>query len=165
MASASWGSPAGVPVPVSSVSVLYAHRGEQLKVVLPCASKNCGRPSGLLRSSPARAYVARISAACATLLGMVMPVVLPSWPTPVSRIRQSIESPSVMAWERVLRTTHAMPSCQDHRMSVSCSTQEPEEQALTPRAYPSAAASHMRDRPVGESMESLLSVMKFTADS
>lgn len=111
-----------------SVSILHAERTQKEQGFTPCASKNCGRPSGLLRSSPARAYVARISAACATLLGIVMPAVLPSWPTPVSRIRHSIVSLSARAWERVLSTTHATPSCEDHHVSVSCfsfATKEP----------------------------------------
>lgn len=136
----------------------------RIEGIRPCASKNCGRPSGLLRSNPARAYVARINDACATLLGMVIPVVLPSWPTPVSRIRHSIVSPSSSAWERVLRTTHAIPSCIEYRVS-QVSQGERTGQALTPLAYPSAAASHMRERPVGESIDSLLSVIKFTGRS
>jgi hypothetical protein len=63
-----------------------------------------------------------------------IPGVLPSEFTPVSRTMHSMWSPSAMAWLRVLRKMAEKPS---------------------PLVYPSAAASHMKDRPLGDSMLSL----------
>lgn len=82
-------------------------------------------------------------------------------------MRHSILSPFSRAWDRVLRTTHAMPSCFFFLLLVGCNVHgqillQSSRKQLTPLAYPSAAASHMRDRPVGDNMDSLLSVMKFT---
>ena len=60
----------------------------------PWASKYWQRSSALRESNPASLYVCCMSACCASWLGIVMPALLPSWFTPVSRMIHSIWSPS-----------------------------------------------------------------------
>lgn len=75
--------------------------------------------------------------AWASELGTVRPSDRPSWFTPVSLMMHSMSSLSAKAWLNVLIMTAAKPS---------------------PRAYPSASLSHILDRPVGDSIDSLLCV-------
>ncbi len=105
--------------------------GSPRLVAVPCASTYPMSPA----STPALRCTARSSSACEVALGAVMPLVRPSPLTPLALITAWTRSPSASAALRFFNTTAPTPS---------------------PSTMPSAPASKGTDRPVGESIPTLL---------
>ncbi|SCE30597.1 hypothetical protein GA0115236_147210 [Streptomyces sp. IgraMP-1] len=113
-----------------------ASMGSPTGVEVPWASTYWRSPG----VTPASAQTRRTREIWASALGTVMPLVRPSWLTPLPRMTACTGSPSASASSSRLRATRPTPSA---------------------RTYPSAEASKARERPLGERKPPLVSAIVY----